>query len=122
MQGRDLTLYPLFLRLCTLFFDGEGSMPADHCNVRLGGIRQRPKYLGQLTLLPLAALYLSTSLTAHAQFNPNLMKYACGPANRMFASLAPASRFPDTTAGFALISPPTVEGRSCTNDKPFFFS
>jgi lysophospholipase L1-like esterase len=97
-------------------------MPADHCNVRLGGIRQRPKYLGQLTLLPLAALYLSTSLTAHAQFNPNLMKYACGPANRMFATLSPASRFTDTTAGFDLLSSPTVEGRSCTNDKPFFFS
>ena len=97
-------------------------MPADHCNVRLGGIRQRPKYLGQLTLLPLAALYLSTSLTAHAQFNPNLMKYACGPANRMFATLSPASRFTDTTAGFDLLSSPTVEGRSCTSDKPFFFS
>ena len=97
-------------------------MPADHCNVRLGGIRQRRKYLGQLTLLPLAALYLFTSLTAHAQFNPNLMKYACGPANRMFATLSPASRFTDTTAGFDLLSSPTVEGRSCTNDKPFFFS
>jgi hypothetical protein len=97
-------------------------MPADHCNVRLGGIRQRRKYLGQLTLLPLAALYLFTSLTAHAQFNPNLMKYACGPANRMFATLSPASRFTDTTAGFDLLSSPTVEGRSCTSDKPFFFS
>jgi lysophospholipase L1-like esterase len=97
-------------------------MPAHHCSVRLGGIRQRPKYLAHLTLLPLAALYLSTSLTAHAQFNPNLMKYACGPANRMFATLSPASRFTDTTAGFDLLSSPSVEGRSCTSDKPFFFS
>jgi lysophospholipase L1-like esterase len=97
-------------------------MPAHHCNVRLGGIRQRPKYLAHLTQLPLAALYLSTSLTAHAQFNPNLMKYACGPANRMFATLSPASRFTDTNAGFDLLSSPTVEGRSCTSDKPFFFS
>jgi lysophospholipase L1-like esterase len=97
-------------------------MPAHHCSERLGGIRQRPKYLAHLTLLPLAALYLSTSLTAHAQFNPNLMKYACGPANRMFATLSPASRFTDTTAGFDLLSSPSVEGRSCTSDKPFFFS
>ena len=50
------------------------------------------------------------------------MKYACGPANRMFATLSPASRFTDTTPGFDLIDSPTVEGKSCTSDKPFFFS
>jgi lysophospholipase L1-like esterase len=72
-----------------------------------------------LTLLPLAALYLST---AHAQLNPNLMKYACGPANRMFATLSPASRFTDTSTGFDLLDSPTVTGKSCTSDKPFFFS
>src|SRR5580698_2769562 len=72
-----------------------------------------------LTLLPLAALYLST---AHAQLNPNLMKYACGPANRMFATLSPTSRFTDTTAGFDLLDSPAVTGKSCTSDKPFFFS
>jgi lysophospholipase L1-like esterase len=97
-------------------------MPAHQHNLRLGAIRQRPKYLAYLTLLPLGALYLSTTLTAHAQLNPNLMKYACGPANRMFATLSPTSRFTDTTAGFDLLPSPTVEGRSCTNDKPFFFS
>jgi lysophospholipase L1-like esterase len=72
-----------------------------------------------LFLLPLAALYLST---AHAQLNPNLMKYACGPANRMFATLSPASRFTDTTAGFDLLDSPAITGKSCTSDKPFFFS
>jgi lysophospholipase L1-like esterase len=97
-------------------------MPAHQHNLRLGAIRQRPKYLAYLTLLPLGALYLSTTLTAHAQLNPNLMKYACGPANRMFATLSPTSRFTDTTAGFDLLPSPTVEGRSCTSDKPFFFS
>ena len=50
------------------------------------------------------------------------MKYACGPANRMFATLSPTSRFTDTTAGFDLIASPAVEGKSCTSDKPFFFS
>ena len=50
------------------------------------------------------------------------MKYACGPANRMFATLSPTSRFTDTTAGFDLLPSPTVEGKSCTSDKPFFFS
>src|SRR5580704_14084621 len=75
-----------------------------------------------LTLATLVALYLSTALTAQAQPNLNLMKYACGPANRMFATLSPTSRFTDTTAGFDLLPSPTVEGRSCTSDKPFFFS
>ena len=50
------------------------------------------------------------------------MKYACGPANRMFATLSPTSRFTDTSAGFDLLPSPAVEGRSCTSDKPFFFS
>ncbi len=73
-------------------------------------------------LLSLAALYLSTALTAHAQLNPNLMKYACGPANRMFATLSPTSRFTDTTAGFDLLPSPAIDGKACTSDKPFFFS
>jgi lysophospholipase L1-like esterase len=74
----------------------------------------------KLALATVAALYLSTA--AHAQLNPNLMKYACGPANRMFATLSPASRFTDTTAGFDLLPSPAVEGKACTSDKPFFFS
>jgi lysophospholipase L1-like esterase len=83
---------------------------------------QRPRQRIQLTLPPLAALYLFAALTAHAQLNPNLMKYACGPANRMFATLSPASRFTDTTAGFDLLPSPAIEGKACTSDKPFFFS
>ena len=79
-----------------------------------------------LILALFAALYLSTALTANSQTpsQPNLalMKYACGPANRMFATLSPASRFTDTTAGFDLLPSPTIEGNSCTSDKPFFFS
>jgi lysophospholipase L1-like esterase len=75
-----------------------------------------------LTLPSLAALFLFTALAAHAQLNPNLMKYACGPANRMFATLSPTSRFTDTTAGFDLVDSPAVTGKSCTSDKPFFFS
>jgi lysophospholipase L1-like esterase len=75
-----------------------------------------------LALPSLAALFLFTALAGHAQLNPNLMKYACGPANRMFATLSPGSRFTDTTAGFDLIDSPAVTGKSCTSDKPFFFS
>ncbi len=87
-----------------------------------------------LTLATLATLFLSTALAAQAQPNLNLMKYACGAAkgvpderarwggNRTFATLSPTSRFTDTTAGFDLLPSPTVEAKSCTSDKPFFFS
>jgi lysophospholipase L1-like esterase len=84
-----------------------------------GAIQTRNRRL-ILTFITIAVLYLSTA--AHAQLNPNLTKYACGPANRMFATLSPASRFTDTAAGFDLIDSPAVEGKSCTSDKPFFFS
>jgi lysophospholipase L1-like esterase len=50
------------------------------------------------------------------------MKYACGPAIRLFATLSPTSRFTDTTAGFDLLPSPEVIAKSCTSDKPFFFS
>jgi lysophospholipase L1-like esterase len=101
-----------------------------HRNTDARGLLQRRRHPFLLTLLPLAALYLSTVLDAHAQpgappqapFNPNLMKYACGPANRMFATLSPTSRFTDTTAGFDLLDSPTVQAGFCTSDKPFFFS
>jgi lysophospholipase L1-like esterase len=73
-------------------------------------------------LLSLAALYFSTLLTTHAQLNPNLMKYACGPANRMFATLSPTTRFTDITAGFDLLPSPEVTGKACTSNEPFFFS
>jgi len=78
----------------------------------------RPK----LGLAIATALYLSTALAAHAQINPNLMKYTCGPANRMFATLSPASRFTDTTAGFDLLTSPQISSGSCTSAGPFFFS
>jgi lysophospholipase L1-like esterase len=69
-------------------------------------------------LLPL----LSTANLKAQAFNPNLMKYACGPANRMFATLSPTTRFTNTTAGFDLVDSPTVSDRACHSDKPFFFS
>jgi lysophospholipase L1-like esterase len=72
--------------------------------------------------LALATLTAAT-IAAQAQApNLALMKYACGPANRMFATLSPTSRFTDTTAGFDLIASPEIAGNSCTSDKPFFFS
>jgi lysophospholipase L1-like esterase len=97
-----------------------------HRNARRRSYLHKPRHRLCLTLLPLATLYLSTALTAQAhsesQPNPNLMKYACGPANRMFATLSPASRFTDSTAGFDLLASPAVTGKACTSDKPFFFS
>ena len=109
-------------------------MSAERRNPRHRSCLHAPRHRLCLTLLPLAALYLSTALTAHAQLNPNLMKYACGPAigvpgelarwgeKRMLATLSPTSRFTDTTAGFDLLDSPAITGRSCTSDKPFFFS
>jgi lysophospholipase L1-like esterase len=65
----------------------------------------------------------ATTIAAQAQApNLALMKYACGAANRMFATLSPTSRFTDTTTGFDLIASPEITGNSCTSDKPFFFS
>jgi lysophospholipase L1-like esterase len=96
-------------------------MPMHHRNASHRSSIHTLRHRLYLTLLPLAAL-LSTALNADAQLNPNLMKYACGPANRMFATLSPTSRFTDTTAGFDLIDSPSVTGKACTSDKPFFFS
>ncbi len=97
-----------------------------HSNTHQEGSTPTQNLRPILTLATLATLYLSTALAAHSQAPPqpnlNLMKYACGPANRMFATLSPTSRFTDTTAGFDLIASPAVEGKSCTSDKPFFFS
>ncbi|WP_260737843.1 rhamnogalacturonan acetylesterase [Tunturiibacter lichenicola] len=74
-------------------------------------------------IFPTLATFATLTVASHAQ-TPNLalMKYACGPANRMFASLSPTSRFTDTTAGFDLIASPEIAGNSCTSDQPFFFS
>ena len=91
-----------------------------HRNAHHQGTHLTQNHALKLTLATVAAFYLSTA--AQAQLNPNLMKYACGAANRMFATLSPTSRFTDTSAGFDLLPSPIVEGRSCTSDKPFFFS
>ncbi len=69
-----------------------------------------------------AGLYLSTTLAAQTPQNPSLMKYACGPANRLFAALSPTTRFTGDNAGFDLVDSPSVANGSCTSDKPFFFS
>src|SRR3984957_1934726 len=74
-------------------------------------------------IFPTVATFAPLAIAAHAQApNLALMKYAGGPANRMFATLSPTSRFTDTTAGFDLIASPEITGNSCTSDKPFFFS
>jgi lysophospholipase L1-like esterase len=97
-------------------------MQAHITNEHRHGQRRKLNHSAKATLLITAALFFSTVLAAHAQLNPNLMKYACGPANRMFATLSPTSRFTDTTAGFDLIDSPQISGRACTSNKPFFFS
>jgi len=97
-------------------------MAINRCSTRRRDLLYASHHHSHSTLLPLAALYLSTPLAAHAQLNPNLMKYACGPANRTFATLSTTSRFTDTTAGFDLLPSPAIQAKSCTSDKPFFFS
>ena len=72
-------------------------------------------------LAPLALLIIP-ALASAQPLNPNLMKYACGPANRMFSTLSSASVYSDTKAGFDLNTLPAFTGKSCTSDKPFFFS
>jgi lysophospholipase L1-like esterase len=74
-------------------------------------------------IFPTLATVAIFTIASHAQ-GPNLalMKYACGPANRMFATLSATSRFTDTTAGFDLIASPDISGNSCNSTKPFFFS
>jgi lysophospholipase L1-like esterase len=67
-----------------------------------------------LLLFALAAPALAQS--------PAPMKYACGPANRMFATLSAASLYTETRAGFDLNTLPEFTGKSCSSDKPFFFS
>ncbi|GGA54329.1 rhamnogalacturonan acetylesterase [Edaphobacter acidisoli] len=69
--------------------------------------------------LGLLAFALATPVLAQS---PALMKYACGPANRMFATLSASSIYSDTHAGFDLNTLPSFTGKSCTSDKPFFFS
>src|SRR6266576_2975967 len=91
----------------TRFLLGGGCPPIHHRKASHRSYLHTPRHRFCLTLLPLAALYLSTTLRADAQLNPNLMKYACGPANRMFATLSPTSRFTDSTAGFDLVASPT---------------
>jgi lysophospholipase L1-like esterase len=74
-------------------------------------------------IFPTIGTIATLTIASHAQApNLALMKYACGPANRMFATLSPTSRFTDTTAGFDLLASPEMAGNSCTSDKPFFFS
>jgi len=70
-----------------------------------------------------AIALLTAALPVHAQQKENrLMKYVCGPANRLFAALTPATRFTGDNAGFDLVDSPVVAGGACSSDKPFFFS
>jgi lysophospholipase L1-like esterase len=69
-----------------------------------------------------ATLLLLLATPALAAQSPALMNYACGPANRMFATLSATSLYTETRAGFDLDTLPEFTGKSCTSDKPFFFS
>jgi len=60
--------------------------------------------------------FLLCALCAPAQ------TYVCGRAQSGAIELTAASTFTDTTAGFDLHTSPEVEAKSCSSDKPFFFS
>jgi lysophospholipase L1-like esterase len=71
----------------------------------------------------LTLLLLAVTLTASAQLpNPELMRYACKPADRSFTTLSAASLYTPTRAGFDLDTLPDFNGKSCSSDKPFFVS
>lgn len=74
----------------------------------------------RLTLLALALT--SPAFAQPVAQSPALMKYACGPANRMFATLSASSIYSGNRAGFDLNTLPEFTGKSCTSAKPFFFS
>jgi lysophospholipase L1-like esterase len=48
--------------------------------------------------------------------------FVCGPAKPGVTELTATSLYTATTPGFDLGSSPTVDGKSCSSDKPFFFS
>jgi hypothetical protein len=63
------------------------------------------------------------SILGSAQpLNLSPIRFTCGPSNPTFSTLSPATRYTENTAGFDLVNSPSVEGRSCTGEKPFFFS
>jgi lysophospholipase L1-like esterase len=70
----------------------------------------------------LLLLTLLAAPTFAQPVHPGLMKYACGPANRMFATLSPVSTYSESRAGFDLGAAPDFKGNSCTSSKAFFFS
>jgi lysophospholipase L1-like esterase len=72
--------------------------------------------MNRITLL---VFVLSTPVLAPSSA---LLKYACGPANRMFATLSSAAVYAEGHAGFDLQTVPEFSGKSCTSDRPFFFS
>jgi lysophospholipase L1-like esterase len=72
-----------------------------------------------MTRITLAAstLALATLLpAAHAQ------KFVCGAAKSGYTTLTNASAYTEATPGFDLSTTPTVSAKSCSSDKPFFFS
>ncbi|RXH56974.1 rhamnogalacturonan acetylesterase [Granulicella sibirica] len=67
-----------------------------------------------------AAVAVLMPAIAFAQ--PGTVRLACGPANRMFATLSQGSIASDTANGFDLGTVPAFTGKACTSDQPFFIS
>jgi lysophospholipase L1-like esterase len=49
-------------------------------------------------------------------------KFVCGPVRTGATQLTPTKLFTATAAGFDLNAVPDIRAKSCTSDKPFFFS
>ena len=64
----------------------------------------------------LILVLVADALAAHAQ------RFVCGPARTGEAQLSAASLYNATTPGFDLNTVPEVAAKSCSSDKPFFFS
>jgi hypothetical protein len=72
-----------------------------------------------MTRIPLAASTLAVAALlpiAHAQ------KFVCGAEKSGETTLTAASSYTASTPGFDLDTTPTVSAKSCSSDKPFFFS
>ncbi len=64
----------------------------------------------------LLSVFLASASSAPAQ------NFVCGKAHAGATALAAASVYSARTAGFDLHTVPEIETRSCSSDKPFFFS
>ncbi|WP_348269061.1 rhamnogalacturonan acetylesterase [Edaphobacter paludis] len=73
--------------------------------------------MNRLTLAA-STLALATNLLPSA----SAQKFICGASKPGYTTLSPTSAFTEATPGFDLDTIPAISSKSCSSDKPFFFS